>query len=777
MARYLPLITHRQSGLKIDNKNYMAEETLFATLCKVDTLYEAWEIVRSKNSSGGIDGMTVAQFEDNLERRLMELSEELKSGKWMPEPYMSIEIPKDGDESRRLGLLTVKDKVVQSAIKMLTEPLFERIFVSNSYGYRPSRGHARAVKRALHECMLKGNSWVLRLDIDNYFDTISHERLAKMLAGFINDTEIVRLMMLCVKMGSVNKRRQWVSSMAGVPQGATLSPVLSNFYLHQFDKYALTLSKSYVRYADDFFLMCATKEEAEDIYGKVSTFLRSNLELSLNEPVIKELAEGFEFLGIKISKDGLTLTDEKHRELSERIETITLTAAGMSEESKQSWNGIKIYYGALLPQDVLRPLDVLLYNHIRDTISKQYRDIPSKAALRGMVADVEYLTNEFRLFKKRIQNEYVQVYDQCKKKDKQKEAVQENRKIIEKRKAEYRKRESEGRELLVSSYGCVLGISQGKVVVKREGKVVAKQTVDALSHITIAGKGISVSSNLIYHCMKNKIPIDFFGYGGEHVGSMLSNKYIETTLWNKQAQCPLSKQMRLASAIIEAKLRNQFSLIKYFHKYHKLNNERLIDKYADFSVFFDRLKGYLKMEPEDNADFLTKLLGYESQGALKYWAYIRELLSDDEVGFEKRERHGAKDLVNCMLNYGYAILYARVWQALLAAKLNPYDSIIHVIQPGKPTFVYDVVEMFRSQVVDRVVLSLVQTGQDLTIHKGLLDDESRKLLGENILERLNRYEKYRGTELTMEQIIRRQAMEIAGYIDKDEQYKPYVAKW
>lgn len=755
----------------------MAEETIFATLCKVDTLYEAWETVRSKNSSGGIDGMTVAQFEDNLERRLKELSEELKAGKWMPEPYLSVEIPKDDDDSRRLGLLTVKDKVVQCAIKMLTEPLFERIFVANSYGYRPSRGHTRAVKRALHECKLTENNWVLRLDIDNYFDTISHERLAKMLAGFINDTQIVRLMMLCVKMGSVNKRNKWVSSTAGVPQGAILSPLLSNFHLHQFDKYATTLSKSYVRYADDFFLMCGTKDEADDILGKVSIFLKSILELGLNEPVIRNLTEGFEFLGIKISKNGLSLTEEKQREIRQRIEAIALTPDGMSAESRQSWNGIKIYYGALLPQEVLRPLDALLYNHIRDIIAKQYHDIPSKAALRRMVADVEYLTNEFRLFKKRTQNEYVQIYDQCKRKDKQKEAIQENRKIIEKRKAEYRKREGEGSELLVGTFGCVLGISQGKVVVKKDGKVMARQPVAALSHITVASKGVSVSSNLIYHCMKNKISIDFFGFGGEHVGSMLSNKYMETTLWDKQAWCPLPKQMRLASVIIEAKLRNQFSLMKYFHKYHKLNNERLIGKYDDFSVFFDQMKGYLKSEPEDDADFMTKLLGYESQGALKYWAYIRELLSDDEVSFEKRERHGAKDLVNCMLNYGYAILYARVWQALLSAKLNPYDSIIHVRQPGRPTFVYDVVEIFRSQVVDRVVLTMIQTGQDMTIEKGFLDDESRKLLGENILERLNRYEKYRGVELTMEQIIRRQAMEIAEYIDKDEQYKPYVAKW
>ena len=162
---------------------------------------------------------------------------------------------------------------------------------------------------------------------------------------------------------------------------------------------------------------------------------------------------------------------------------------------------------------------------------------------------------------------------------------------------------------------------------------------------------------------------------------------------------------------------------------------------------------------------------------MKYWAYIRELLADDEVGFEKRVRKGAVDLVNCMLNYGYAILYARVWQALMAAKLNPFDSIIHVRQPGKPTFVYDVVEMFRSQVVDRVVITLVQKGRTLRMEKGLLDDNTRKQLAKSILERLNRYEKYRGEEMTMNQIIRRQAREIADMIETGKHYKPYIARW
>ena len=171
---------------------------------------------------------------------------------------------------------------------------------------------------------------------------------------------------------------------------------------------------------------------------------------------------------------------------------------------------------------------------------------------------------------------------------------------------------------------------------------------------------------------------------------------------------------------------------------------------------------------------MQKLVGHEAQIAIHYWDYIRELMKDDDVGFERREHQGASDIVNSMLNYGYAILYTRVWQALLAAHLNPFDSLIHARQDGKPTLVYDMVEIFRSQVVDRVVISLVQ---NLEVRNGLLTDQTRQLLVKSIMERLARYEKYQGEEIKMEQIIQKQAKQLAKAFDDIDAFKPYIAKW
>jgi group II intron reverse transcriptase/maturase/CRISPR-associated endonuclease Cas1 len=754
------------------------QNKLFERLCTEDALYEAWKVIKSKKSSGGVDGVTLSLYEENIQENLKELLNELKSGTWEPEPYLSVSIPKKNNELRKLGMLSVKDKIVQHAIKTLIEPVLENLFVDQSYAYRPNKGHTKAIRRVQSECQKKKNKWALRLDIDDYFDNICHQQLAALLHKlFPNEEEMVRLIMLSVEMGLVNKRLKWDDRFAGVPQGAILSPLLSNLYLNIFDKYVLTLNRSYVRYADDFCLLCETQDEANKLKNEISVFLQTKLGLKLNTPVVNDLNTGFEFLGITISKSGLRLSKEKEADLMERIDTMKIENKRLSEKSLTAWKGVCCYYGVLLPQDILRKLDDHLYEKIKALITESYREIANRAVLGRMMNEVEYLSNEYQIHKKRVNQDYTEVYDSLKCTDKEARRKEMNKLIIERRKREYRKLEGEGKELLVNSFGSFIGLTKGGVTVKQNGKLITTRPLHQLSHITVTGKGVSLSTNVIDYCLANKISIDFFNSSGAHTGSVLSNKYMESTLWNKQATCSYSKRIELATMIIDAKLRNQLYLVKYFHKYHKTCFDNLQERHDELCAFYKDFKATVKRKEGGGDDYIVALVAQEAQGALKYWAYIRELLQDDNVGFEKREHKGATDLVNSMLNYGYSILYSRVWQALLVAKLNPFDSIIHVRQAGKPTFVYDVVEMFRSQVVDRVVISLIQKGHQLELKNNLLTDKTKKLLAASLLDRLNRYEKYRGEEISMEQIIRRQTYDIANWIDNDKEYKPYIAKW
>ena len=134
--------------------------------------------------------------------------------------------------------------------------------------------------------------------------------------------------------------------------------------------------------------------------------------------------------------------------------------------------------------------------------------------------------------------------------------------------------------------------------------------------------------------------------------------------------------------------------------------------------------------------------------------------------------------MNSLLNYGYATLYARIWQAVLAVKLNPSIAVLHAYQAGKPTLVYDLIEIFRSQAVDRIVIGLIKKKEPVCITNDRLDDNTKTLLVQNILERFNRYEKFRGQEIKFSHIIQLQMKDIAEYITKNQKiFKPYIAKW
>ena len=750
-------------------------------LCQIPRLHLAWGMVKTKGSAGGIDGISILEFEKEKRNEILKLAEELKKGTWKPQPYMEIEVAKtkNPDEIRKLGMTAIRDKIVQHAIKSIIEPRYEKIFLGNSYGYRLGKGATKAICRVLAECCKKQYKYVLRLDIDNFFDTIDHEILQKRLIATGTEAEIVRLIMLCVKMGKVKQNsREWVETEYGTPQGAVLSPILSNLYLHSFDQFAVSKNVPYVRYADDFLFLTETREQAEEILSKTEAHLKEKLKLSLNQPPeIIDLNDGFDFLGITVKDKKATITEKKKADLTDRINTLDFNLDGFPMKSQRIWEGISNYYGKLLPQGDLEYFDSILMKRLITIIHQNVATFGSKANLQFALSTFSFLSLQYQLKKKQFTSELVAEYIGEKLKEKQTIDAKKNRKLIQERKKEYRKLEAETSGLLVNKPGMFLGLTSRGVTISQKGKVVAQHHPDNLSQIVITGQGVSMSSNLISFCLNRKIPIDFFDNQGTHLGSIINSKYMQNTLWAKQASADETLRNIIALGIIEGKIKNQHALLKYFNKYHKSHYPQLQSKIEMMENAVYDFKTWKKTSKPADAEFHQKLLGHEAQVAIRYWDYIRELFADDKVSFERREHQGAADIVNSMLNYGYAILYVRVWQALLAARLNPFNSLIHVRQEGKPTLVYDMVEIFRSQVVDRIVISLIQKGQNLEVRNGLLTDNTRQLLVKSIMERLSRYEKYQGQEMKMEQIIQSQAKLLAKAFEGTEKFKPYVAKW
>ena len=410
------------------------------------------------------------------------------------------------------------------------------------------------------------------------------------------------------------------------------------------------------------------------------------------------------------------------------------------------------------------------------TLYNAWNIVKEKGAMGG-IDGVTFLSPQYQTRKKLYIGELIADYASQKNKEHQAESEQRNKQLIQQRKKEFRKLAAETSGLLVDKPGTFIGMTSRGVSISEKGKVIAQHHADNLSHVIVTGKGVSLSSNFINYCMERKIPIDFFDHHGKHIGSIVTPKYIQSTLWAKQSAASSVLRNSIALAIIEGKVKNQHALLKYFNKYHKKHIPQLQSRMESMEQEMNVFKQWKQNMSLDKDDFIPKLMGYEAQIAIRYWDYIRELIVDDNVNFERREHQGAQDLTNSMLNYGYSILYVRIWQALLAARLNPFDSLIHARQEGKPTLAYDLIEVFRSQVVDRMVISLIQKGQDLEVRNGLLTDNTRQLLVKSVMERLARYEKYQGEEMKMENIIVRQAKLLAKVFEGSEKFKPYVAKW
>lgn len=752
---------------------------LFSSLCNESSLYAAWNHIRTKGASGGIDGIGVDAFHEARRKEIPRLARELHNGSWRPQPYLEIEVSKtkNPDEVRRLGMASMRDKVVQQAIKNIIEPRLERLFRTCSYGYRPGKGATKAIRRALAECRKSQFQWVLRLDIDNFFDTIDHTILLNRLSATGLEQDIIRLIMLCVQMGRVQgKGGSWVSNTRGVPQGAILSPLLSNLYLNSFDQFAESRGVPYIRYADDFLFLTPTEEQARDILQRTTQHLQEKLRLSLNQPpVLLPLADGFDFLGINIRNASATITNDKREELCRRIWTFELSSDGLDRKSRKTWTGMDNYYAQLLPQSDLEHLDGSLYARLADVARTCHSEFRTQAAFRAAVSQVGFLSVEYRKQKKMWIDELLSIFVNASKAHQQKNNTQLNGRIIQLRKQEYRRKEAEASGLLVNKPGTFIGLTNRGVTVSQKGKVLSQHHADNLSQIVVTGQGVSLSSNLIAFCLNRRIPVDFFDAQGSHLGSVVSARSLQNTLWRHQALAPDYTRNAIALKIIEGKIKNQHALLKYYHKYHKDHYPSLSEKMAAMEVQVAQFKTWKTKAKGD--DFIQKLTGHESQVAIRYWDYVRELLADDNVTFSRREHRGATDLINSMLNYGYALLYVRSWQALLSAGLNPFEGLVHARAENKPALVYDFVELFRSQIVDRIVISLVQRGHELEVRNGLLTDDTRLLLVKSIMERLARYEKHRGQEMKMATIITQQAKLLAATFAGEADFKPYVAKW
>jgi RNA-directed DNA polymerase len=275
----------------------------FSLIDKVSSrrmLERAFEQVKANGAKAtGVDHQTIEMYEQRLEEQTGYLAEALKEGSYQPAAVKRVWIPKPGSrEKRPLGIPTVRDRVVQKALLATLEPIFEREFAQQSYGFRPGRSCKQALRRVDH-LLREGYEWVVDADLKSYFDTIPHERLLERVEEKVSDGRVLELIGRYLKQGVLEGMREWEPEM-GTPQGAVISPLLSNIYLDPLDHRMEGRGIEMVRYADDFVLLCRTEAEAREALGLVQQWTaEAGLELHPEKTRIVDATQrgGFDFLG------------------------------------------------------------------------------------------------------------------------------------------------------------------------------------------------------------------------------------------------------------------------------------------------------------------------------------------------------------------------------------------------------------------------------------------------------------------------------------------------
>jgi len=254
--------------------------------------------VIGKGGAAGVDHQSVEDFAAHRCQELDRLQESLRSGTYRPQLVQRVWIPKPGShEKRPLGIPTVRDRVVQTALLHVMEPIFDVTFSHHSYGFRHGRGCHHALER-VEQMLEAGNVYVVDADLKSYFDTISKSRLMALVAEQISDRRILRLVEQFLEQGVMDGLREWTPE-TGTPQGAVLSPLLANIYLNSLDHLLEDAGFALVRYADDFVILCPTREDAQRALALVQGWVAEN-ELTLHPTktkIVDARTEGFDFLG------------------------------------------------------------------------------------------------------------------------------------------------------------------------------------------------------------------------------------------------------------------------------------------------------------------------------------------------------------------------------------------------------------------------------------------------------------------------------------------------
>ena len=357
-----------------------ATERMMEEICEAGNLRKALQQVRANKGAPGLDGMTVDELAEHFGPHETELREQLLKGTYRPQPVRRVEIPKPDGGMRKLGIPTVKDRLVQQAMLQVMQRSFDASFSEHSYGFRPERSAKQAVARA-QQLVASGRSYVVDLDLEKFFDRVNHDRLMAQLAQRITDKRVLRLTRAFLNAG-VMEDGLVEATYEGTPQGGPLSPLLSNVVLDELDKELERRGHQFARYADDCNIYTFSERAGHRVMASISTFITKRLKLKVNADK-SAVGRPWErkFLGFRISADSPPLREiapKSVERFKHRVRELTRRARGVSldrvvADLRPFLRGWGEYFGWCETPWMLSDLDKWVRHRLRCYLWAQWR--------------------------------------------------------------------------------------------------------------------------------------------------------------------------------------------------------------------------------------------------------------------------------------------------------------------------------------------------------------------------------------------------------------------
>jgi len=507
-------------------------ESLFSQIARLSTLYQAWDRVEENHGCAGVDGVTVEKFAAQLEENVGRLQKSLLAEKYRPLPLLRFEIDKPDGSKRPLSVPCVRDRVAQTAAAIVLEPLFEGEFEECSYAYRRGRSHLQAI-RTVKQYYDEGFRWVVDVDIDAYFDEVNHGLLIARLASLIKDQAVMKLLISWIK-AKIYDGRTIQDLDKGIPQGSPISPLFANLYLDLLDETMLAEGLKFVRFADDFLILCKDEKRAKEAYELTEDVL-SQLQLKIDtDSEITHFDRGFEYLGATFVR---SLVIQKARETKKREAPVKLPAPPLSLADAIRGIGTK---GGTMAAALKQALD-----EAGDEVMEEFYIAPAskeKHSIEPKSVDEEPLL----------------------------------------------------RTLFIQEQGAVLEKEDERFLITKNRKVLKKVPAVHVDQIIVFGS-CGLTTPAMKFCLQRGIPVTLLSSRGQYYGVLESTGSSNVLLQREQFARSADKEfcLRHSKAIVAAKIRNCRTLLRrHVEKSETLDElARLLEKIPGASAL-DEVRGF-----------------------------------------------------------------------------------------------------------------------------------------------------------------------------------------